>query len=54
MAKATCRFHAQYSLTWVWPSETVDFESWKSSSTFHRVPAILTRSVEEHAWLSGA
>jgi hypothetical protein len=25
MAKVTCRFHALYSLTWVWSSETVGF-----------------------------
>jgi len=32
----------------------VDFESWKSSSTFHLVPAILTRSVSEQTRCSGA
>ncbi|MFF9569632.1 hypothetical protein [Streptomyces sp. NPDC014685] len=34
--------------------ETVDFESWKPSSTFHLIPAILTRSVRGQGWSLGA
>ena len=54
MAKVTCRFRAQYSLTLVWSSETVDFESWKSSSTFHRALLRLTGLVEDQDPAVGA
>ncbi len=54
MAKVTWRFHARYRLTWVWSSPTVDLESWKSSSIFHLIPAITTKSVSEHTQRAGA
>ncbi len=52
-AKVTWRFQAWYSLTCVWSSPMVDFESWKSSSTFHLVPAIFASPASEHIYPCG-